>query len=90
MYILHVFPKHNTVLQIHLKKTIIQLHLKSIHCFNNGDWLDDKIKWIFYVKVMTHWKLCLGNGQNSKSLNAKILIKLLVLACAFLILGVLE
>ena len=39
---------------------------------------------------MTHRKLCLGNGPNSKSLNAKILIKLLVLACTFLILGVLE
>ena len=39
---------------------------------------------------MTDRKLCLGNGPNSKSLNAKILIKLLVLVCTFLILGILE
>lgn len=38
---------------------------------------------------MTHWKLCIDNRQNSKSLNAKTLIKLVVLACTFSILGVL-
>lgn len=37
---------------------------------------------------MTHRKLCIGNGQNDKSLNAEILIKLVVLTCTFLILRV--
>lgn len=89
VHIFHVFPKHNTVLQVHLKKPHENHHLKSIHRFNNGYWLDDKLKWICYVKVMTHWKLCIDNRQNSKSLNAKTLIKLVVLACTFSILGVL-
>ena len=37
---------------------------------------------------MAHWKLCVGNEQNSESFIAKILIKLVSLACNLLILGV--